>query len=86
MAPKNNMASEDPNISGLKNLANQVLSSANPQASFNQMIESNPNGKAAMSIVQEYGNGDPKAAFMNYAASQGKQALASQILAKLGLQ
>jgi len=36
-------------------------------------------------MVSQYGNGDPKTAFMNYAAQTGKQGLAQQILQKLGL-
>jgi len=38
-----------------------------------------------MNLIQQYGNGDPKAAFMNYAAQQGKNAIAQQIMQRLGL-
>lgn len=42
------------------------MSSINPQDAFNQMVGSRPEAKNAMDIVNQYGNGDPKTAFMNY--------------------
>lgn len=61
------------------------MGSANPQQMFQQMVTSNPNAKSAMDIVNQYGNGDPKAAFMNYMSQQGKQVIGQQIMQKLGL-
>ena len=66
-------------------LVNQILGAANPQLAFNQMLSNNKDAKAAMDIVNQYGNGDPKAAFMNYASSKGQNALAQTIMSNLGL-
>ena len=63
----------------------QILSCSDPAAAFQQIISSSPEAQNAMNIITQYGNGDPKAAFENYAAAQGKQALAGPILQKLGL-
>ena len=52
---------------------------------FNQILAENQDAQNAMNLINQYGNGDPKAAFMNYAAQTGKSALAQQILQKLGL-
>lgn len=70
----------------VNNLINQVLSSTNPQETFNGLVSQNQNLKAGMDIINQYGNGDPKAAFMNYAQSMGKGEIAQQIMSKLGLQ
>ena len=69
----------------ISNIANQILGSANPQQAFQQILQQNPDAQNAMNLISQYGNGDPKAAFMNYAAQTGKQGIASQILQKLGL-
>ena len=75
----------DQSVNGLASFANQILSSVDPQASFNKIIDSSQDAKNAWEIIQKYGNGDPKVAFQNYAAEKGKQSFAQQILAKLGL-
>lgn len=49
------------------------------------MVSSNPDAQSALNIVNQYGNGDPKAAFMNYMNQQGKQAIGQQIMQKFGL-
>lgn len=49
------------------------------------MVSNNKDAQNAMNIVQQYGNGDAKTAFMNYAQKQGKSALAQMIMRKLGL-
>ena len=72
-------------VSAVKNLVDQIMGSANPQAAFQQMLNSSPDCKNAMNLVQQYGNGDPKQAFLNYAAQTGKSGIAQQILQKLGL-
>ena len=69
----------------ISNLVNQILGSANPQQAFQQVLQSSPDAQNAMNMITQYGNGDPKQAFMNYAAQTGKQGLAQQILQKLGL-
>lgn len=69
----------------INNLANQIMSSADPQKAFNQVLDSSPDAKKAMDLINEYGNGDPKQAFMNYAVSNGKQSFAQSILQKMGL-
>ena len=68
------------------NIVNQILGSVNPKETFDQMISGNKDAQKAMGIVQQYGNGDAKTAFMNYAQQMGKGALAQSIMKKLGLQ
>ena len=70
----------------VNNLVGQVMNSINPQAAFNELVSKNPSLMNGMNIINQYGNGDPKAAFFNYAQSAGKSALAQQILSNLGLQ
>ena len=74
-------------ISGMvNNLVGQITNSLNPQQTFNDLVSRNPNYKNGLDIINQYGNGDPKAAFFNYAQSMGKADLAKQILSNLGLQ
>lgn len=61
------------------------MGAANPQEMFNNILASNQDAKNAMNLINQYGNGDPKAAFMNYMQSQGKQAIGQQIMQKFGL-
>lgn len=61
------------------------MGSKDPNQTFNQMVSSMPRGQEALDKIKEYGNGDPKAAFMNFAAQQGQQMLAQQIIQGLGL-
>ena len=61
------------------------MSSVNPKATFDQMVNTRPEAKTAMNIVNQYGNGDPKAAFMNYAKSKGQSEFAKSIMTQLGL-
>lgn len=72
-------------VGAVKNLVDQIMNSANPQAAFQQMLNSSPDCKNAMNLINQYGNGDPKQAFLNYASQTGKQGIAQQILSKLGL-
>lgn len=62
------------------------MSSANPQQMFNQMLSSNQDAQNAMNLINQYGNGDPKAAFMNYMNAMGKQTIGQQIMQRFGLQ
>lgn len=57
----------------------------NPQQAFSDLVNNNPDAKNAMDLCNQYGNGDPKAAFMNYAAQKGKGAVAQLIMSRLGL-
>ena len=63
----------------------QIMGTPNPQQTFNQIISSSPEAQNAMNLIRQYGNGDPKTAFMNIAAAQGKQAIAQQIMQALSL-
>ena len=63
----------------------QILGAPNPQQAFSQIVSSSPDAQNVMNIVRQYGNGDFRTAFMNYAAAQGKQALAQQIMQNWGL-
>ena len=67
------------------NLVNQIMGAANPQQMFNQILSSNEGAKTAMDITNRYGNGDPRAAFMNYAKEKGKNDIAQEIMSKFGL-
>lgn len=66
-------------------MAEQIMSSMDPQQTFNNILQQNPSAKKAMDMINEYGNGDPKAAFMNYMNASSKQAIGHQIMQKLGL-
>ena len=72
-------------VSIVKTMANQIMSSVNPQQAFNQVLSASPDAKNAMDLINQYGNGDPKAAFMNYAVATGKQDIAHNIKQELGL-
>ena len=72
-------------IDSVKNVINQIMSSANPQATFQQVLQQSPDAAKAMQMINQYGNGNPQQAFLNYANQTGKQELAKQILQKLGL-
>ena len=67
------------------NIINQILSSANPQAAFSEVLNKIPNGQNLWQQFQMYGNGDPSKAVANYAAQTGKQNIAQQVLNNLGL-
>ena len=73
-------------IDSVKNIVDQIMNSANPTAAFQQMLNASPDCKNAMNLIQQYGNGDPRQAFLNYAQQTGKIGIAQQILSKLGLQ
>ena len=83
-SPQSNGQQQDP-MAAVNNLVDQIMSSANPNQTFSQMVSQIDGGQNAMNLIQQYGNGDPKAAFMNYAAAQGKSTLAQQILQRMGL-
>lgn len=81
-------ASEQPlqnPVISVNNIIGQILGSANPQAVFNQIVANNPEAKKAMDIINQYGNGDPRAGFMNYASATGKQSMSQTILQQFGL-
>lgn len=50
------------------------------------MLSTNKDAQNAMNLVNQYGNGDPKTAFLSYAKAKGQEALGQQIMQKLGLQ
>ena len=61
------------------------MGSANPEETFNKYISSNPQMKGYYDLMNKYGNGDPKTAFMAYAKQNGKAALAQTIMQRFGL-
>lgn len=61
------------------------MGSKDPNQTFNQIVSNIQGGQEALNKIKEYGNGDPKTAFINYAAQQGQQMLAQQIIQGLGL-
>lgn len=76
---------QDP-VASIKNIANQILNSANPQQAFQQVLDNSTEARNTMDLINQYGNGDPKAAFQNYAVATGKQNLAQKIRQMLGLE
>ena len=72
-------------VGAVKNIVDQIMQSANPEAAFQQMLDSSADCKNAMNLINQYGNGDPRQAFLNYASQTGKTGLAQQILQRLGL-
>ena len=79
-------AQEIPSKGIIEGIANKILGSVNPQETFNKLISGNKDAQNALNICNQYGNGDPKAAFLNYAAQNGKDAAAKAIMQRLGLQ
>lgn len=75
----------DPIAADISGLASEILSSFNPNKAFSEFVNKSEDAKKGMEIVKGYGNGDPKVAFMNYAKEKGKEALAQQIMSRLGL-
>jgi len=69
----------------VNNVINQILNSTNPQSAFQQILQQSPDAQQAMQLINQYGNGNPQQAFINYMNSTGKQNLGQQILSKLGL-
>ena len=51
---------------------------------FNQICANNQDAKNAVDLINKYGNGDPRSAFINMMAN-GKSGLGQQIMQKLGL-
>ena len=69
----------------VENIISQIINSTNPQQTFNLVLQKSPEAKQAMDLINQYGNGDPRQAFINYASQTGRQGLAQQIFQKLGL-
>lgn len=64
----------------------QILGSENPAAAFQQVVDNVPGGQDAIKAANQYGNGQfNRETFMNIAAAQGKQALAQQLMQRMGL-
>ena len=72
-------------VGAINSIIGQILNSANPKQTFQQVISQNQEAQNAMNLINQYGNGDPRQAFLNYANQTGKQNLASQIMQKFGL-
>lgn len=66
-------------------LVQQIMGSQDPNQAFTQMLQANPQAQQVMALINQYGNGDPKAGLMNYAASLGQQAVAQQVAHNFGL-
>lgn len=58
------------NLGQIKQMIQMVKSARNPQAMMNQLIQSNPNLKNVMQIVNQSG-GDPQKAFYELAKQKG---------------
>ena len=72
-------------VGSVRNIVDKIMNSMNPQQTFNQVLGNTKEGQEAMNLIRQYGNGDPRQAFMNYASAMGKQSLGQQIMHKLGL-
>jgi len=64
----------------IQNFVDGIVNSPNAQEKFNQFVSQDESAKKAMDIAKQYGNGDFKTAFMNYASQNGKQAFSQQIV------
>ena len=58
------------NLSQIKSMMNMVRSAGNPQAMLQSMIQTNPQMRQVMNIVNQSG-GDPRAAFYRLAQEKG---------------
>ena len=82
--PSPDQSTQNP-VGLINNLISQILNSVDPQQTFNQVLASNKDAQNTMNLVNQYGNGDPKAGFINYMNATGKQNLGQQIMQKFGL-
>ena len=80
-----NSTSDNNIMNKVEGVISQIINSTNPQQTFNSLLQKSPEAKQAMDLINQYGNGDPKQAFLNYAAQTGRQSLAQQIFQRLGL-
>ncbi len=79
-------ALEQQNQAGaVSNLIGEILDCGDPQASFNQLLSTNPEAQNAMNLINQYGNGNPRTAFMNYMGTAGRQSLGQKIMQFFGL-
>ena len=69
----------------INSLIQKILGSVNPQEMFNQVLNNSKEAKEAMDLINKYGNGNPRQAFMNYMTAEGKQSLGQQIMQKFNL-
>lgn len=67
-------------LEAINNLINGILESPDPNATFQQMLNASPELKSKWDEMNRYGNGDPKAAFINYMNATGKQAIGQNIM------
>ena len=82
----NNLAATDIQgpMQAANDLASQIMATPNPQVTFNNLLNQNPELKKMYDLMNQYGNNDPKAAFMNYMGSTGKQTFGQMIIQWLG--
>ena len=80
-----NSTSDNNIMNKVEGVISQIINSTNPQQTFNSLLQKSPEAKQAMDLINQYGNGDPKQAFLNYASQTGRQSLAQQIFQRLGL-
>ena len=72
-------------IQAINDVIKQIMSSVNPQEMFNKICANNQDAKNAVDLINKYGNGDPRSAFMNMMVQEGKQNLGQQIMQRLNL-
>ncbi len=66
-------------------LVQQILGADDKNAAFNQILASSPEAQQVMTLINQYGNGDPKTGLLNWAAAQGRTAAAQQLIQRFGL-
>ena len=64
------LAKVNPMMQNVRQMMGMLNSSQNPQAMMNSMVQSNPNLKQVMDIINQSG-GDPKKAFYALAEQKG---------------
>ena len=69
----------------INNIISGILGSNDPNGTFMELINSNPELKKKYDEMNQYGNNNPKAAFINYTAAKGKQNIAQNIMRFFGL-
>ena len=72
-------------VGTVNSIISRILGSDNPNETFQQLINSNPMLKSKIDEMNQYGNGDPKTAFINYMNAKSKQGLAQNIMQLFGL-
>ena len=72
-------------LTAVNNIIQKIMGSVDPEQMFNQVLNSSSDAKNAMDLINKFGNGDPRTAFINYMTQNGKQSLGEQIMKNFNL-